>query len=80
MQEWKVGFKSFSFHFLTTISQADDHHHDEDEENEDEARKEAKEPSGHIVNIDQIIPIIDSILEQDDKVITINRWRENIII
>merc|ERR1711887_346945 len=47
--------------------EADDHHHDEDEDNEDEAGKEAKEPSGHIVNIDQIIPIIDSILEQDDK-------------
>merc|ERR1711970_1134397 len=47
--------------------EADDHHHDEDDDNEDETNKEVTEPSGHIVNIDQIIPIIDSILEQDDK-------------
>merc|ERR1719320_2175528 len=50
--------------------EGDDHQHD-DEDNEEEPKTEADEPSGSAVNIDQIVPIIDSILEQDDKVITI---------
>merc|ERR1712013_615087 len=44
----------------------DEHHHD-DEDNVDEPKKEAYEASGPAVNIEQIVPIIDSILEQDDK-------------
>ena len=59
------------FQFKSTISPGDDHHHD-DEDNEDEPKKEADEASGPAVNIEQIVPIIDSILEQDDKVITKN--------
>merc|ERR1712013_370324 len=46
--------------------EADEHHHD-DEDNVDEPKKEAYEASGPAVNIEQIVPIIDSILEQDDK-------------
>ena len=30
--------------------------------------QEEKEPTNHRFNIEQIIPIVDSILEQDDKV------------
>eukprot|EP00090_Calanus_glacialis_P013671 TRINITY_DN22326_c0_g1_i1.p1 TRINITY_DN22326_c0_g1~~TRINITY_DN22326_c0_g1_i1.p1 ORF type:complete len:185 (+),score=57.18 TRINITY_DN22326_c0_g1_i1:43-597(+) len=44
----------------------DDHHHD-DEDEEAPAEQEEKEPSNHRFNIEQIIPIVDSILEQDDK-------------
>merc|ERR1719481_2321659 len=46
--------------------EADDHHHDDDE---DEPKKEEEQPSGHAVNLEHIIPVVDSILEQDDKVI-----------
>jgi len=46
--------------------EGDEHHHD-DEDDEDEPKKETDEPSGTAVNIEQIVPIIDSILEQDDK-------------
>merc|ERR1711892_438181 len=48
--------------------EADDHHHDDDDD-DDEAPtgSEEKEPSNHGINIELIIPIVDSILEQDDK-------------
>merc|ERR1711970_197709 len=46
----------------------DDHHHDDDDDdgNVPEKPKET-EASGPKFSIDQIIPIVDSILEQDDK-------------
>ena len=64
-------FRDLCFIFSQLFPPADEHH-DDDEDNEDEPKKEADEPSGPAVNIEQIVPIIDSILEQDDKVITIN--------
>ena len=50
----------------------DDHHHDdeddEDDDHEEEAEAETKENESLQFKLDQIIPIVDSILEQDDKV------------
>ena len=49
----------------------DDHHHDDDEEEEGGATKEAPEDDAapkSTFKVDEIIPIVDSILEQDDKV------------
>jgi len=48
----------------------DDHHHDDDEEEEGGATKEAPEDDAapkSTFKVDEIIPIVDSILEQDDK-------------
>ena len=58
-----------SLHFTT----ADGHHHDDDDD--DEPNKEAEEPSNHHVNLEEIIPIVDSILEQDDKVIVVEKLK-----
>eukprot|EP00092_Neocalanus_flemingeri_P037418 GFUD01040744.1.p1 GENE.GFUD01040744.1~~GFUD01040744.1.p1 ORF type:complete len:188 (+),score=65.44 GFUD01040744.1:40-603(+) len=48
----------------------DGHHHDDDDDEHEEeapAEPEEKEPSNPKFSIDQIVPIVDSILEQDDK-------------
>ena len=56
---------------ITIITITDDHHHDDDEEEEGGATKEAPEDDAapkSTFKVDEIIPIVDSILEQDDKV------------
>ena len=56
------------FNYNASFTTEDDHHHDDDDEEEPPAGQEEKEPTNHRFNIEQIIPIVDSILEQDDKV------------
>ena len=61
----KYRYKRISRFFL------DDHHHDDEEEEEGGATKEAPEDDAapkSTFKVDEIIPIVDSILEQDDKV------------
>ena len=69
--------KSFDEHIRFKVSVAEDHHHDDDEDHGGEEGGHTAGPEGVPerpggpevrFNIDQIIPIVDSILEQDDKV------------
>ena len=55
---------------LSFVISQDDHHHD-DEEEEGGGSQEAAEDDNtpkSTFKVDEIIPIVDSILEQDDKV------------
>jgi len=48
----------------------DDHHHDDDEEENGEGAEAAEDDEASpksTFKVDEIIPIVDSILEQDDK-------------
>ena len=52
----------------TPLSITDDHHHeDEHEEGAENSEEQNPEPK-ETFKVDEIIPIVDSILEQDDKV------------
>ena len=49
----------------------DDHHHDDDDDDHGEATEAPEDKAAtpkSIFKVDEIIPIVDSILEQDDKV------------
>ena len=75
---WKVRMSIEQHeHIRFKLSVAEDHHHDDDEDHGGEEGDHTvgpegvpERPGGPEVrfNIEQIIPIVDSILEQDDKV------------
>ena len=46
----------------------EEHKHDDEDDHHDEAPDEAPSDSEYRFSIEQIVPIVDSILEQDDKV------------
>ena len=56
----------------------DDHHHDDEEEEGGGSQEAAEDDNApkSTFKVDEIIPIVDSILEQDDKV-SINRIHPN---
>ena len=79
----------WSFHMLSylifyqpilsfVILSPDDHHHDDEEEEGGGSQEAAEDDNApkSTFKVDEIIPIVDSILEQDDKV-SINRIHPN---
>ena len=61
---WKVGNIFHSFQILIISVSEDDHHHgDNDTESEENVDDEDKPK----FNIDEMIPIVDNILEEDDR-------------
>ena len=60
LQEWRVSdWGNHTINYYTPVIK-EDHKHDDDDDHDSE--------DGLEFSIDQIVPIVDSILEQDDKV------------
>ena len=65
-----IFISNYHYHYQYNDS-PDDHHHDDDDESGEgvEAAEDDAAAPKSTFKVDEIIPIVDSILEQDDKVI-----------